>query len=287
MAFHPEFMTNGRFFVSYNCDSSTSPVCGAGTCWGSAAEMAPSCAGNSRLFIRSEEDLHHGFALPAHIIFLPASWRTDPVRPSDSDGYLYLVTGNGDFSKKREEKTDGQVTVPLEIEKPEIFAAGLNNPNGCSFDSNRPAYLYCADVNEEQQAQRLCSGPHRQVLQEQPCALQWLHRHHWACAVLDAFVLATRGVFRLVPPSLCGVTQPLPQPARGAGWVLSVLGYALLFALYLVWMTVFGGGGQIKRSCNECFREISCCTFYFWGTRKRSARITKKKRVRWTWELAA
>jgi hypothetical protein len=97
----------------------------------------------------------------------------------------------------------------------------------------------------------------------------------------DAFVLATGGVFRLVPPSLCGVTQPLPH-ARGAGWVLSVLGFALLFALYLVWTTVFGGGGQIKRSCNECFREISCCNFYFWGTRKRSARITMKKRLRWT-----
>jgi hypothetical protein len=98
----------------------------------------------------------------------------------------------------------------------------------------------------------------------------------------DAFVLATGGVFRLVPPSLCGVTQPLPQHARGAGWVLSVLGFALLFALYLVWTTVFGGGGQIKGSCNECFREISCCNFYFWGTRKRSARITMKKRLRWT-----
>jgi hypothetical protein len=90
----------------------------------------------------------------------------------------------------------------------------------------------------------------------------------------DAFVLATGGVFRLVPPSLC---QPL-QPTRGAGWVLSVVGFALLFALYLVWTTVFGGGGQIKRSCNECFREISCCNFYFWGTRKRSAR--KRKRAR-------
>ena len=74
----------------------------------------------------------------------------------------------------------------------------------------------------------------------------------------DAFVLAAGGVFRLVPPSLCGVTQPLPQP----GWELSVLVFALLFALNLVWTTVFGGGGQISCS-NECFREISCCTFYF------------------------
>ena len=52
----------------------------------------------------------------------------------------------------------------------------------------------------------------------------------------------TGGVFRLVPPSLCGVTQPLPQPARGAGWLLSVSGFALLFAVYKVWTTVFGGG---------------------------------------------
>lgn len=31
MAFHPEFATNGRFFVSYTCDNSTMPSC-AGSC---------------------------------------------------------------------------------------------------------------------------------------------------------------------------------------------------------------------------------------------------------------
>jgi len=36
------------------------------------------------------------------------------------------------------------------MDKPEIFATGLNNASGCSFDSNRPSYLYCADVNEVQ-----------------------------------------------------------------------------------------------------------------------------------------
>jgi hypothetical protein len=36
------------------------------------------------------------------------------------------------------------------MDKPEVFATGLNNPSGCSFDSNRPSYLYCADVNEVQ-----------------------------------------------------------------------------------------------------------------------------------------
>ncbi|XP_062202044.1 HIPL1 protein-like [Phragmites australis] len=37
VAFHPEFATNGRFFVSYSCDSSASPPCGAGRCWCAAA----------------------------------------------------------------------------------------------------------------------------------------------------------------------------------------------------------------------------------------------------------
>ncbi|XP_066357538.1 HIPL1 protein-like isoform X1 [Miscanthus floridulus] len=234
--------------------------------------------------------------------------------PSDSDGYLYLVTGNGDFSKNGR-SFFGKILrfyvggmagsfvyrATPKIEKPEIFVAGLNNPNGCSFDSNRPSYLYCADVNEKRYELvhlitrgRNYSGSSMKVtvssiinrgrpadgrmpsivggLMYRGSAdpfLKGRYRYVYASSVWagvdalesrsngrnasaqvpivrcsrsspvpcngigigitgrvlslgedsskDAFVLATRGVFRLVPPSLCGVTQPLPQPARGAG----------------------------------------------------------------------
>ncbi|XP_066359709.1 HIPL1 protein-like isoform X2 [Miscanthus floridulus] len=399
VAFHPEFTTNGRLFVSYYCDSSTSPVCGAGTCWGSAAGNGSqlcryqlvvsefSAKGGTdyskatrayssevrRIFTMGLPYPHTSYSYQHHggqILF----W------PSDSDGYLYLVTGNGDFSKNGR-SFFGKILrfyvggsfvyrATPKIEKPEIFAAGLNNPNGCSFDSNRPSYLYCADVNEKQyelvhliRRGRNYSGSSMKVTvssiinQGRPAdgrmpsivgglmyrgsadpLLKGRYLYVYASGVWagvdalesrsngssasaqvpivrcsrsspvpcngigigitgrvlslgedsskDAFVLGTRGVFRLVPPSLCGVTQPLLQPARGAGWLLFVSGFALLLGFYMVWTTIFGGGGQIKKSCNECFREISCCTFYFWGTRKRSARITKKKRLRWT-KLAA
>jgi hypothetical protein len=33
------------------------------------------------------------------------------------------------------------------VVKPEIFATGLSNPMGCNFDSAKPSYFYCANVN--------------------------------------------------------------------------------------------------------------------------------------------
>jgi hypothetical protein len=33
-------------------------------------------------------------------------------------------------------------------EVPEIFAVGLGNPRGCSFDSARPSYLFCASIDK-------------------------------------------------------------------------------------------------------------------------------------------
>lgn len=45
IAFHPDFATNGRFFVSYSCDCSTSPGCSAVRCWVAAP-------GNSSLSCR-------------------------------------------------------------------------------------------------------------------------------------------------------------------------------------------------------------------------------------------
>ncbi|XP_066358714.1 HIPL1 protein-like isoform X2 [Miscanthus floridulus] len=396
VAFHPGFTTNGRFFVSYNCDSSTSPVCGDSRCWGSAA------GNGSRLcryqLVVSEFSAKGGtdyskatHAYPSEVkrIFTlglphpPTSYSYQHhggqilFQPSDSDGYLYLITGNGDLSKNgrsffgkiirfyvggmpgENRRTSNRATPKMD--KPEMFATGLNNPSGCSFDSNRPSYLYCADVNEKRYelvylitSGRNYSGSSKVTVSSiinhgRPAdgrmpsivgglvyrgsadpLLKGRYLYIYASSVWagvdaldsrsnrrrasaqvpivrcsmssplpcngigigitgrvlslgedsskDAFVLAAGGVFRLVPPSLCGITRPL-QPARGAGWVLSMVGFALLFALYLVWTTIFGSGGQIRGSCNECFREISCCNFYFWGTRKRSAR--KRKRARW------
>ncbi|CAD6341457.1 unnamed protein product [Miscanthus lutarioriparius] len=329
VAFHPEFTTNGRFFVSYNCDSSTSPVCGAGTCWGSAA-------GNGSQLCRYQLVVSE----------FSAKGGTD---------YSKVHLSTCDF----QEKTDGQVTVPLQDREARDLCCGSEQPKRMQFRLQQAFLLKAVRASASYHEGRNYSGSSMKVtvssiidhgrptdgrmpsiiggLMYRGSAdplLKGRYLYVYASSVwagVDALESRSSGRsasaqvpivkcsrsspvpcngigigitgrvlslgedsskdacrprhqrrVRLVPPSLCGVTQPLPQPARGEGWVLSVLGYALLFALYLVWMTVFGGGGQIKRSCNECFREISCCTFYFWGTRKRSARITKKKEARWT-----
>ncbi|XP_062202828.1 HIPL1 protein-like [Phragmites australis] len=185
VAFHPEFATNGLFFVSYSCDSSASPACGGSRCWGAAAgnDLTPcqyqlvvaefSAKGGAdyskatradpsevtRIFTMGLPQPHTSYSYQNHggqILF----------RPRDSDGYLYLITGYGDFSKDRR-SIWGKIIrfnvggVPGEsvwasgrgaskTDKPQIFTMGLNNPSGCNFDSERPSHLYCADVNDQQ-----------------------------------------------------------------------------------------------------------------------------------------
>ncbi|KAJ1265862.1 hypothetical protein BS78_08G105900 [Paspalum vaginatum] len=186
VAFHPEFATNGRFFVSYNCDSNTSPDCGAGRCWGvgvSATNGSRPCRYQLIVAEFSAEGGHADYskatrANPSEVrrIFtmgLPQPQKSYSYqqhggqilfRPGNSDEYLYLITGHGDFSKSGRSllakiiRFDVGGGMPGESRqkrihgtpKPEIFAMGLNNPSGCTFDSQRPSYLYCADVSEQQ-----------------------------------------------------------------------------------------------------------------------------------------
>ncbi|KAF8776592.1 hypothetical protein HU200_003312 [Digitaria exilis] len=150
IAFHPDFATNGRFFVSYSCDCSTSPGCSAVRCWVAAP-------GNSSLSCRYQlivaEFSAKGSPNYSKILF----------RPSGSDGYLYLITGHGDFSKNGrsflgkilrfdvDRMLKGGSHGTPKMGKPEIFSMGVNNPSGCSFDVDRPLHLYCADVDKHYQ----------------------------------------------------------------------------------------------------------------------------------------
>jgi hypothetical protein len=68
-------------------------------------------------------------------------------------GYLYLVTGHGGAGD--EEATSPFLGKIIRFDvgrwpgnEPQIFATETNDPRGCSFDSDRPSYLYCAGVDE-------------------------------------------------------------------------------------------------------------------------------------------
>ncbi|XP_062203059.1 HIPL1 protein-like [Phragmites australis] len=350
VAFHPEFATNGRFFVSYSCDSSASPACGASRCWGAAAENGskpcryqfvvaefsakggadyskatranPSEA--SRIFAMGLPQPHTSYSYQNHggqILF----------QPKDSDGHLYLITGHGDFSKTRRSiwgkiirfnvgGVSGESLRSSKMDKPEIFSMGLNNPSGCSFDSERPSHLYCADVDDQQHERvylisnkagsqsassskavsfdvishgRPADGRMPSIVgglvyrgSADP-SLEGRYLYMYASGVWtgqsnsstqmprvrcsgssptpcrfgivlslgednskDAFVLATGGVYRVVPPRLCGVPPQPPQWPPATGWVLS-----LAFAFYLIYSSVCSaaGGGTIQKA------NIGCC----------------------------
>lgn len=40
------------------------------------------------------------------------------------------------------------VAATTDMGELDVFAVGLANPRGCSFDSEMPDYLYCANVDE-------------------------------------------------------------------------------------------------------------------------------------------
>lgn len=75
--------------------------------------------------------------------------------PTGGDRYLYLIAGHGgagDHSRDKGSSFYGKI-IRFDVDgatlKPEIFAVGLDNPRGCSFDSERPSDLYCAGVDEQ------------------------------------------------------------------------------------------------------------------------------------------
>ncbi|GJN34774.1 hypothetical protein PR202_gb23470 [Eleusine coracana subsp. coracana] len=109
VAFHPEFATNGRFFVSYNCDSSTSPTCIRSAASGNgsspfqyqlvvaefSADSTVTRANPSevrRIFTMGLPQQYTSYTYPqqhgSQILFHP------------SDGFLYLIIGNGEIEER-------------------------------------------------------------------------------------------------------------------------------------------------------------------------------------------
>ncbi|KAL6622428.1 hypothetical protein ACP70R_032307 [Stipagrostis hirtigluma subsp. patula] len=179
VAFHPGFTTNGRFFVSYTCDSGGSPACGAGRCSAASGRNLSSRPCPYQLVVAEYSakggDVHAlAGADPSEyrMVFtmgLPHTSYTQHggqilFRRSAGDGHLYLFVGaghgdDGDLSNDNTSFRGKIVRFNVDrstanISQPEIFALGLSNPRGCSFDSETPWYLYCANEDHEQQKEK-------------------------------------------------------------------------------------------------------------------------------------
>ncbi|CAL4898666.1 unnamed protein product [Urochloa decumbens] len=377
IAFHPEFATNGRFFVSYHCDSSTSIACSASRCWGSApgnsswscryqlivAEFSAKGGENySKATHADPSEVRRIFAMglphPKKLYSYQRHHGQILFSPSGSDGCLYLITGHGDFFKnersflgkilrfdvdrmlKGGSQGTGRQGTPW-MGKPEIFSTSVKNPSGCSFDSDRSSHLYCADVDEQQyeRVYLVTKGGNRgsRSSKVQPSLVidhgrpadgrmpsivgglmyrgsadpslkgRYLYIYassvwtgvpppesrsngHYTSSKLssiscsrssplpcrrggisgrvlslaedngkDAFFLTTGGVFRVVPPRMCDVPQQPQQWPPGTGWVISTMLLSMVFAVYVVW-SVLSGGGQIR--FNNRFGNIHLFSFY-------------------------
>ena len=76
-------------------------------------------------------------------------------RPGDDDGHLYLAAGHGGGAGGEASSPFLGKIIRLDVDRmpagnkePKIFASGLGDLRGCSFDSMKPSDLYCAGVDE-------------------------------------------------------------------------------------------------------------------------------------------
>ncbi|KAL6623600.1 hypothetical protein ACP70R_033479 [Stipagrostis hirtigluma subsp. patula] len=354
VAFHPGFATNGRFFVSYMCDSASTPACGASKCLSASAEGNGSMACRYQLVVAEfSAKGKHDYSKATHAepyevkrIFtmgLPKAYASYNnkhdgqilFRPTNGDSkYLYLIVAGHGVDEAKDKRLFYGKIIRFDIDRatpnPDIFAIGLNNPRGCSFGAERSSGLYCTDVDEQEhekvyliaQSAAMTTvsvvvdhgrptgdkapsiiggfiyrgsadpslkgrylymyGPTAWVADETPAgsgryavariaAVKCSRSTPMPChggigtrilsmgedSSNDAILLATDGVYRVVAPGLCGGAPQPPQSAHG--WLLSLLVFAVAFAFYLVYSTIFGGGGQILTRCNGCCRFIIMC----------------------------
>eukprot|EP00850_Spirogloea_muscicola_P005827 SM000027S09608 [mRNA] locus=s27:301252:304972:+ [translate_table: standard] len=183
LAFHPSFVTNGRFFVSYNCDMSKHADCAAECVCNAKLGCNPSEGGvecayasviaeyyappNSSRAIKKEVRRVITLGQPY------SNHKGGQLRFGPEDGYLYLQFGDGgkggdpwNFAQNLAaplwqdlfltEGTYGNYSIPYDnpfVGRPgalgEIWAYGLRNPWKCSFDRERPSYHICGDVGQD------------------------------------------------------------------------------------------------------------------------------------------
>ncbi|KAI3885592.1 hypothetical protein MKX03_009290 [Papaver bracteatum] len=200
IAFHPRFVRNGRFFASYVCDgekwsgcygrcacntdvncdpSKLPPVFGSRACRfhvaiseftvnSSASDNLLAARGNPSEVRRIFTSIAFKNAIASQILFGP-------------DGYLYLLTGDGEtelstYNLAQNKKSVLGEVLRFDVDKfpsaaelskrgawgnysipgdnpyihdkeslPEIWALGFRHPWRCSFDSERSSYFLCGD----------------------------------------------------------------------------------------------------------------------------------------------
>ncbi|TVU49775.1 hypothetical protein EJB05_01111 [Eragrostis curvula] len=169
VAFHPEFSTNGRFFVAYTCgcDNTSTACTGDGGCWVPDPGNRPRRCRYQLVVAEYRAqggDLAYSKVEPSEVRRFFAMGLSRPkksysyqhhggqllFRPGNGL-YLYLIVGQ-EFVWFQNQRSLPSKIIRFDIDratpKAEIYAGGVSNPSGCSFDSGTPSDLYCAEVDQ-------------------------------------------------------------------------------------------------------------------------------------------
>ncbi|KAJ1701126.1 hypothetical protein LUZ63_000905 [Rhynchospora breviuscula] len=203
--FHPNFNTNGRFFVAYNCDKSKSATCSGKCACNSEINCDPSKLGTNNgalpcqyQALIAEYTVNGSSASPStaknanpaevvRVLTMGLPYTTHhagEVFFGPNDGYLYYMMGDGgntgdpwNFAQNKKSMLGkllrfnvndmptqdmidnltlwGNYSIPKDNPyftdrtfRPEVYSYGFRNPWRCSYDAEKPNYLFCGDTGE-------------------------------------------------------------------------------------------------------------------------------------------
>ncbi|GJM95435.1 hypothetical protein PR202_ga12171 [Eleusine coracana subsp. coracana] len=240
VAFHPEFATNGRFFVSYNCDSRTSPTC-----------ITSGAPGNG--------------SSPFQYQLVVAEFSADSAQQVDS---VHLISKGGNCSGPPDNATFRIVSygppVPGSNTKPSIVGGLVYR--GSADPSLKGRYLYVygfnvwAAVETPMSSGRYASALISNIMCSEgtplPCTGGGIGGHviSWGeDNSKDGYILATDGVYKVLPPGLCGGAPS--RSSSGLAWRLSTVAGSLAILISIFWKLFMA-----KQPVTNCNGWFGCCT---------------------------
>ncbi|KVH98881.1 hypothetical protein Ccrd_022890, partial [Cynara cardunculus var. scolymus] len=172
IAFHPNFTSNGRFFVAYNCDKFQQSGCEGRCSCNTDVGCDPSNDGSLQETYPCQFHMGHANLVEVRRIFtmgLPfEAYHAGQILFGPADGYLYFMIGDAshdadpyNFAQNKRSLLGKILRLDVDIIpnnpyttdkelNPEIWALGFSNPWRCSFDSENPSRFICGDIGKNQ-----------------------------------------------------------------------------------------------------------------------------------------
>ena len=159
LAFHPDFATNGKFYVAYSAPINFQQVLDKLFWWDHTNVIAEYTVSADDPDLADRESERRISSIDWPQFNHNGHWIG-----FGGDGMLYFSTGDGGYANDwgiGHNVTEGngqdmdsphgkiwRINVDDPTAEPEMYASGLRNPWRCSFDMADGSTLYCADVQQ-------------------------------------------------------------------------------------------------------------------------------------------